>query len=179
MASLLPRSKAQRQGRRSGFQPGRFHCAGQQRSRRQVCEHRKPRGELHQQNVWRQAGDPGGSGKRSRESPGDRADRGGSGPRELRRTRIRPRVARCDANRRSHQRSVRRCAAVGAREGSEPARRIADDLLAVAAGLPAVDRAARAGAARDGVARRTRIFPPRTRFRLVGCVERAHRRRTV
>ena len=74
-------------------------------------------------------------------------------------------------DRRPHQRGVRRRAAVAAREGSGQARCAADDRVAIAAGLPAAEGHARAGAAEAREPRRARAVRHGPRFRLERRVE--------
>ena len=59
MAALLHRGQAECERRGSGFQSGRFHRAHQQRSHRQVREHRQPHGGVHRQAVRRASCAPG------------------------------------------------------------------------------------------------------------------------
>ena len=126
---------------------------------RQVRQHREPRGELHLAPFRRRARHAGRVGQRARESAGGRAAGSRGRARELRRARVRQGAARCDAHRRPDQRSVRRRAAVGAREGSVAARPAADRLLAGVAGIPAAVRHPRAGiAATSRRASRVNLF---------------------
>ena len=55
VAALLHRREAQCEHRGSGLQPRRLRCAREQRSDRQIRQHREPGRELHHQAFWRRA----------------------------------------------------------------------------------------------------------------------------
>ncbi len=109
---------------------------------------------------------PAESDSRAREPARDGATGSRGDARELRCPRIRQGDARCHAHRRPDQRSVRRRAAVAAREGRNEARCAANRLLTGTAGLPVPERHAGPGIAGRRVTRRARSVRPRSRFRV-------------
>ena len=118
VAALLHRRQAERERRGHGLQPGRLHRAGQQRSGRQVREHREPRRGLHHQASSAASCDA------SRAAPlrADAQAHGDGIAASLRGARIRQGDARGHGARRPRQPVRRRAEAVGARQGAGPAR---------------------------------------------------------